>query len=290
MVDRQSKYWCFTINNWEAPNIALLQAFFPTHVTYIVFGEEVGERGTRHLQGYLELPRKRRLNSVITLFRPIRPHLEPRRGTAIQASDYCKKDGAFHEFGELSDPRPGRRTDLEAVQESIRTGSSIRHISEEYFATWCRYEKGIRSYFNLRAPPREWPTTVHVHWGRTGTGKTRTCHNQATEAGTTLYIHPGGAWFDGYEQQPMVLFDDFSGSCFPLPYLLKLLDRYPMQVPIKGGFVNWAPRTLFITSNIDPDIWYPRAHEEHRAALRRRFTTVTHYNGEIGRDILIVNN
>lgn len=123
------------------------------------------------------------------------------------------------------------------------------------------------------AVKRDWVTEVLVFWGRTGAGKTRLVHELATD----LYIHPGGAWFDGYDGQADVLFDDFGGSDFRLPYLLKLLDRYQMTVPIKGGFVQWAPRRIFITSNIDPNNWYSGAFIEHQAALRRRITGIRHF-------------
>lgn len=85
-------------------------------------------------------------------------------------------------------------------------------------------------------------------------------------------------WFDGYEGQENVLFDDFHGGVFKLPYLLKLLDRYPMRVPVKGGFVQWKPRRIFITSNIDPDLWFSNANREHVAALNRRFTETFYFS------------
>lgn len=290
MANRQGQYWCFTINNWTPNDVLLLQALHPARVTFIIFGREVGANGTRHLQGYLELPRRLRFNQVVALFQPIRPHIERRAGTAEQARDYCRKDGDYTELGTISQVAPGERNDLVALRNFIDTGASLRDIAETHFRSFLLYERSIRSYRNLRSPSRNWVTNVSVFWGLTGTGKTRRCHQEAEENQQPLYIHPGGRWFDGYDGEPLVLFDDFSGACFPLPYLLKLLDRYAMQVPIKGGFVNWRPRHIYITSNLDPDAWYPNAHPEHRAALRRRFTEVVHFNGEVGRDILRVNN
>lgn len=290
MVRGQSRYWCFTINNYTPDDVRLCESLHPISTTFIIIGKEVGENGTRHLQGYIELPRRLRLNQVSQLFNPLRPHFESRRGTAQQARDYCAKDNDFTEFGELSQAAPGQRNDLIALREYINTGATLADIAENHFSSFLRYERSIRAYRNMRSPQRTWITEIFVKWGVTGSGKTRSCHQHAEENGGSLYIHPGGSWFDGYDGHSLVLFDDFSGACFKLPYLLKLLDRYPMQVPIKGGFVSWAPTKVFITSNIDPAVWYPNAHPEHVAALRRRFTEVTHYNGIVGQDILIVNN
>lgn len=35
-----------------------------------------------------------------------------------------------------------------------------------------------------------------------------------------------------------------------------MMDQHPAQVQVKGGMVNWAPKTLVITSNLNPDDWY----------------------------------
>lgn len=137
-----------------------------------------------------------------------------------------------------------------------------------------RYRRSIHSYRNLHGKRRNWLCSVIVYWGRTGSGKTRS----VTENSNELWVYPGNGWFDGYDGQEQVLFDDFSGSEFKISYLLKLLDRYPMQVPIKGDFAHWVPQEIYITSNLDPDMWFPNAHSEHVAALRRRFTNVVHFN------------
>lgn len=94
-------------------------------------------------------------------------------------------------------------------------------------------------------------------------------------------------WFDGYLNQPIVIVDDFRGE-YPLPLLLKLLDRYPMQVPIKGGFVNWCPKKVYITSNIRPDIWYQDSDSASVAALLRRFERVDHVMQPLYEDILLL--
>lgn len=121
------------------------------------------------------------------------------------------------------------------------------------------------------APKRCWQPSVIVYWGRTGAGKTRAVFDNLSSP-EDIYVHPGGAWFDGYEGQPIVLFDDYAGSEFKLQYLLKLLDRYPMQVPIKGGFVSFVPFEIYLTSNLNPRDWYRNANREHVDAMFRRIT------------------
>lgn len=112
---------------------------------------------------------------------------------------------------------------------------------------------------------RQWKSHVRVYYGSTGTGKTR----RAIEEDKVEWTHGGDRWFDGYDQQERVLFDDFDGVKSGITYrkLLQLLDRYPLQVPIKGGFVEWCPRVIVITTNIPPDRWYP---DEDYSPLQRR--------------------
>lgn len=99
---RKSKYWCFTINNWDEMDVAVLRNIMDGGlVNYLVFGREVGENGTPHLQGYVEFKSRWDLRRCQGNF-VMGAHYEPRRGTPQEASDYCKKDGDWEESGTLS--------------------------------------------------------------------------------------------------------------------------------------------------------------------------------------------
>jgi len=267
----QGRFWVFTINNPSAEEEKQLQE--QDFTSYIVYGREIGDSGTPHLQGYLELPKRWRRAQLSRRECLARAFLEPRgrNSNGIKASTYCKKEGDFWEKGVL-DPSSGqgKRSDILQVQAAIREGMPISQLAEEHFSSFVRYNRGIREYYNLRSEPRSWVCTVSVIWGRTGLGKTGQLYRNYPD----IYTHPGDRWFDGYEGQIRALFDDYDGSVFKLSYLLRLLDRYPMRVPIKGGFVNWAPREIFITSNFSPTRWYPHASEEHIEAMFRRFTSI----------------
>lgn len=99
----QGKYWCFTLNNYLPSDIDHLHAIGDS-VDYLVFGEEVGESGTRHLQGYVCFKTNHRLAAAKTAL-CLRPSIHVERkvhnSTHEQAADYCKKDGHFTEYGNL---------------------------------------------------------------------------------------------------------------------------------------------------------------------------------------------
>lgn len=65
----------------------------------------------------------------------------------------------------------------------------------------------------------------------------------------------GNLWFNGYHGQDAIILDDFYGWIEPAT-LYRLLDIYPLQVPIKMGFA-WAKwNYVFITSNVRPEEFY----------------------------------
>lgn len=277
----QSKYWCFTLNNFSTDDEERIkrqgqacQDSESSSITYLVFGIESGSSGTPHLQGYVEFRSRARLSSVKRLLGG-NPHLEVRRGTSIQASEYCKKDGSYQEFGVLSKGR-GERTDLLQLQEAIQAGASLREIANEHFGSYLRYQKAIHNARDLYAIPRTWVCSVIVYWGKTGTGKTSSVFDNLALM-EDIYVHPGGPWFDGYDGHPIALFDDFGGSEFRITYLLKLLDCYPMRVPVKGAHVTWRPYEIYLTSNMDPNDWYRHANPEHVNALMRRITNCVYF-------------
>jgi hypothetical protein len=266
-----AKNWVFTLNNYTEDEFCAMDAMgteLPEPIVYLVFGIEKGESGTPHLQGYISLSTRKGMAYVKGLISP-RVHLEIARGTSKQASEYCKKEGQFREFGQLPGGQ-GSRSDLAVCVQAIKEGKNMRELADEFPSVILRYGSGVLRLRQFNRPERKYPPTINVFWGPTGTGKTRRVW-QFTDK-DKLWVHPGGRWFDGYDQHPAVLFDDFEGSWFKLSYLLKLLDRYIFQVPVKGNFVWWVPKTIFITSNIEPKEWYENANKNHQAALMRRLT------------------
>lgn len=263
-----AKNWCFTLNNYSDDEYSRIQDFINDECGYGIIGKEVGESGTPHLQCYVQCRARR---SLVYLKRSLgnRCHFEIARGSPEQNRKYCSKEGKFSEFGEYK--TQGQRTDIVSFVDSAKKGISWEEALESHPNVIARYGRFADRVIGRYCVSRDWVPEVYVYWGETGTGKSR----KAFEEAVNPYVHSGGNWFDGYQSEADVIFDDFGGSEFKLTYLLKLLDRYPMRVPVKGGFSNWVPRRVFITSNYSPKEWYPNAKDEHVKALLRRITKVT---------------
>lgn len=270
MPSKQAKNWCWTLNNYtqdEENALIALGTEQQFDIRYLIWGQEQGEEGTPHLQGYISFEKRKSFGVVKKLISG-RAHLETAKGTPTQNKAYCSKGENIQEFGTLPAGQ-GSRSDLVAVANACQEGESFKKIAEEFPQATLRYSTGILRLRQLYRPQRNGPPELWCLWGRTGTGKTRRIWEFADV--DMLWVHPGDRWFDGYDGQPAVLFDDYDGSWFKITYLLKLIDRYIFQVPIKGAYTWWAPKVIYFTSNHHPKDWYPQAKEEHNAALIRRF-------------------
>lgn len=155
-MNTKSKYWTFTVNNYTADEEQELKNLFLTgKATYLVYGKEVGGRErTPHLQGYVELHDRKRGRTVKQFGGLQRAHLECRRGSAIQAAAYCKKDEVYVELGTISKVEPGKRTDLNRALDAIKEGASYHTLWQEYPAVMVRYGRSMREAI-ARLGPRD---------------------------------------------------------------------------------------------------------------------------------------
>lgn len=66
-----------------------------------------------------------------------------------------------------------------------------------------------------------------------------------------------GLWFDGYNGEKVLLIDEFCLQDVPVPYLLRLLDNYPMDLQVKNGMTSACWDTVILISNLDPEAALP---------------------------------
>ena len=136
----RAKNWCFTLNNYTQGDVDRLMGL-GDQVQYLVFGREVGESGTRHLQGLVCFPSRKRMNQVKEVIGQC--HLSVTRYLE-QSDEYCKKDGNFESIGSLPQrSNQGQRNDLELFKEDVKQGNldlkSIRELHSEVYAKYPRF-------------------------------------------------------------------------------------------------------------------------------------------------------
>lgn len=277
----QSKYWCFTVNNPTVEPDAFADTLVEKGATYVVFGEETAPTtGTPHWQGYVEFGRMKRAPQVNKMVPGW--HVESRLGTQQQAIDYCKglsagktPNALVHEYGEPFEVSQGKRNDLVAAVATLKEGG-IRAVAEEHPGTLVKYTRGMLFLDSVLRRRKPVPQVI-LCFGPSDSGKTRYFFDNAPEDDSWVMPVSDGLWFDGYFGEKWALIDEFDGRCnkVTLRVLLRVLDRYPVRVQVKGAFTPFTPEYIVITTNIHPRLWYDwTAREEQYTAMFRRFELV----------------
>lgn len=251
--------FCFTLNNWTGDEYKQTEEYLRLNASYAVIGKEVGDEGTQHLQGYVELISKTRFTTIKKNLP--RAHIEVRRGTALQASDYCKKDNDYLEFGEIS--KQGHRTDLDTARR-MAADEGMRAVS----AT-CSYQQilSAEKYLTYNETARDFKPMVIWIWGPSGCGKSKLARELC---GEDVYVkNDPSKWWNGYDAHDFVIIDDFRDSWFPMTELLRILDRYECRLEYKGGFRQLLAKTIIITTILPPKSSYGGHGEPIEQLLRR---------------------
>lgn len=255
---RGHKSWMYTINNYTDTDEKRLQSL---DCTFHVYGREIGESGTPHLQGCITFNTAMRFNAAS---RVLGGHLTVPR-VLDQARNYCMKDSDCY----IKDNRKqGERTDIQQLSDMIASGASVREAALKHSTVYVKYPQGFKDLATYHQKARkEKPLVVWLH-GDTGVGKTSTVYH--VEDPEEIWPSSGDlAYFNGYDNQRIALLDDFRGNFCKFRFLLRLLDRYPLWVNVKHGCRQWTVSRIYITSCRTPEGCYDKSDEDMQQLLRR---------------------
>jgi hypothetical protein len=249
--ETKSKYWCFTINN---PADGYADIDNAKGWSYCIIGDEVGEEGTPHHQGFIAYPYRIRFS---TLKKQLpKAHIEPLRSTTKNAINYCKKDGHYIEFGEppLDTTRFGgasggnqKKANYQKMIDLAKNGE-LDKIAEVDPVCYVQHYHSFKRI--IQDNPASIPDLGDVcgEWiyGETGIGKSRTARAENED----IYDKPCNKWWDGYRGEETVLIDDFDKNHVVLGHHLKRWgDRYSFPAEQKGTTVQIRPKKVVVTSN-----------------------------------------
>lgn len=283
----KARGFCFTVNNYSGQDIDWLAKLGQEPSTqYLIAGlEEAPSTGTPHIQGYIYFKNPR---SIDKIWEEVPGHVIRANGSPYDNFVYCSKGGIFKEWGTRPE-KQGKRTDLDIVKGMIAGRASISEIWLEVSSYQAlRFaEKGLE----LFAEKRTMSPLVEWLWGPTGTGKTEHAFAMCAKYGQEPWVSGstrGEFYFNGYKGEKWIILDDFRGGDLPFNTMLRLLDRYPMTVNVKGGIQSMVADHIYITSSKPPEKCFTMTKED-MAQLMRRIHCVYQYDedGERTRTHLI---
>lgn len=236
----RGRAFIFVINNWTEEDWAFVSTLFYTHgCKYLVCGKEIAPTTlTPHLQGYVYWKNARQFNAIVNLHPTW--HLELAKGTAAQNRKYCTKENNFIELGEspLTPSDGAKMTNQE--RWTLAKEGRFEELDPENIKTY--------EYIHAKYQEVEDIPVLNNIWiyGPSGCGKS----SKVRQDYDTFYTKGMSKWWDGYNQEEVVLLDDFDpnhGSY--LSYYLKIwADHYAFNAEVKGGMLRARPKVIIVTS------------------------------------------
>lgn len=263
-MSNKSRNYCFTLNNYLPEDENLFKEL--EGVKYMVYGREVGECGTPHLQGYIVFDWQKTFSAVKKIHS--RCHWEVAKGDADSNREYCTKDNDYVEVGliPMSQKRKGE-ANAERWSEAKKAAieGRIEDVPDDIFIQYYRTLKEIKKDYMIKPLDLDGLENYWI-WGKPGCGKSRS----ARERFPDFYSKMMNKWWDGFQGEENVLIDDFELDGKVLGHHLKIWgDRYAFVAETKGGAINIRPKRIIVTSNYSPEMIFGEDREMLGAILRR---------------------
>lgn len=266
----QGRNWCFTLNNYSEGDLKKIDDWAMANTSaYLMYGKEVGENGTPHLQGFVHLTSPR----AFTYIKKIVPkaHIERAKGTPAENIAYCSKDGEVTSYGPV--PQTQQEVNKNKAKRFIELSKKgdFKTIEEEMPN---KYIQQYRTMHQIHTDSGEKPADLDSPcgvwiYGETGSGKTTAAR---TEYGT-YFSKPCNKWWDGYDPNihECVVIDDIDPKHSCLAHHVKLwTDKWSFTGEVKNGTRSLRPKKVVITSQHTIQEVFNDAGPEAVEAITRR--------------------
>jgi len=200
------------------------------------------------------------------------------KGSLIHNRDYCSNEGKLTEL-DVKPQDNGRKRTLSEYKGQIDDGKDVHALAAAI--AFPRYRSALQEYAHYvrggnMQTNREVPE-VNIRVGPPGTGQNRWLDEQYGVSGWIQAPDNKGKWYDGCDTRDVVVFNGVGRNCVPpLHVFMKITDRYPIQRPVKRGFIWFKPKVLVFTSISHPFEWWPNLSEADKDGIMRRVTSITH--------------
>lgn len=181
-----------------------------------------------------------------------------------RAIEYVKKDGEFIEWGDNGINPKLKFNEIKGKIKSMELNEFAEKVANNLTE--------VKAYKELRpilTKPYRGTRKLYWFYGPTGCGKTKKAWDIIDGLGLsyTTIGFSGKQFINNYFGEKVVLIDDLRKTDIELNILLKMLDRYPFVVNVKGGFANWDAEIIIITSHFSPKLCYSYEDKEGNIQL-----------------------
>lgn len=265
-------------------------------MSFLVYQRErCPNTGRAHVQGFCRFTSQIRFNQakakVQSAFRTTgSPRMCVSNGSVEQNIAYCSKvdsriAGTYPvQLGSIpTHEATGKPSSTPLIIDCLNQGmtphqalsdSSIEVAVKTYA---LRYARTWNYLLGSMIPDRDIATDpiVIVMYGLPRSGKTKLAHEMFPGS----YLKPSGKWWDFYQGATSVIYDDFDGSSCCFGDWKRTVDRYPMLVEAKGGYLRLASTVHIITTNVYPSHWWSKkvTGQDGRDAIWGRITELWHF-------------
>lgn len=278
----QASAFVLTINNYTEDDLRWVRTAVERDcgITYICFGLEVGDQGTPHIQGYLQLDTRKRASTVNRLLGN-RARLERATGSLDDNKRYTSKtreqdetpNEIWEEYGVAREKRsPKRREEsYESLMARLEAGADLKDLAREFPELVLKHLPNINKLRALFASDRTltpfygpfaWPTPAGFepssNWrkclwfkGPSGIGKTQFACSLIDNPLFVRHIDQLKSFCPA--SHGGIIFDDMSFAHWPREAQITLLDcEMPTAIHVRYGIVELPAfaKRLF-TSNVD---------------------------------------
>jgi len=256
--------WIFVIHFNDTTHPIREPNILPPWAVFLAWQTELGEDSEGlHLQGYLQLSKKKRYNQVCELltgeFGGKAPHVEQQKGTATEAFNYCQKPETRVKAGQVLGrmKSPGARPDLQAAVDAIVVKKRpLEEVALDNPLVALKYHRGLsflRSTVVSSVGRQRNSFELVFLWGEPDCGKTYSTTRAWPEAYSLTDNKKG--WLGTYDGQDTIIIDDFH-ALFPLNLLLRLCQPAPFEAEVKGSHVWVAATKVIIIANQPPEFFW----------------------------------
>lgn len=285
---RGVRRWCFTLNNYSEKEVNDIKDWLTVHADYHIVSYEVGDEGTPHLQGYFRLK-----NTAVSSALHKKPGFKRSslficKGTEEQNIVYCSKGGpqALCSTSGIPQAGQGSRTDLKEAAAQVRDGGhkAIKKIAIEKPDMIVKYGRGFKELLEVLDVGRMLDQAPEAIWyyGESGSGKSCAAYELAKAkcdelSAEQVELDSGLFPFcDGYRDEEVIILNDFRqknhhGQDIQLDLMLKMVDRFPFRMNIKGSSRQLKGKVFIFTNTQHPSHFFTQggSSEPQKQWLRR---------------------